>query len=77
MTVVFHLHCSLNACLEPHFAKLQKQLGKIVATLVIKTPNVQQLEFKGQRIVIELFKALEQDASRFLPESTLKLYERA
>ena len=68
---------ALNVYLEPHFAKLQKQLGKVVANLVIKTPNVQQLEFKGQRIVIELFKALEQDAPRFLPESTRRLYEQA
>lgn len=67
----------LNACLEEPFANLQKQLGKVIAELVIKSPTVQHLEFKGQRIIIELFKALETDPERFLPESTLKTYKQA
>lgn len=72
-----HPLLSLNACLEDPFAKLQKQLGEVIVSLVIKSPNVQHLEFKGQRIVIELFKALEMDPSRFLPESTFTTYMKA
>lgn len=67
----------MNAYLEEPFAQLQKQLEKVIVTLVIKSPNVQHLEFKGQRIVIELFKALEMDPERFLPESTFKTYIQA
>lgn len=72
-----HPLLSLNAYLEEPFAQLQKQLEKVIVTLVIKSPNVQHLEFKGQRIVIELFKALEMDPERFLPESTFKTYIQA
>lgn len=72
-----HPLLSLNACLEEPFAQLQKQLGRVIVTLVIKSPNVQHLEFKGQRIVIELFKALEMDPERFLPENTLATYRQA
>ena len=72
-----HPLLSLNAYLEKPFAQLQKQLEKVIVTLVIKSPNVQHLEFKGQRIVIELFKALEMDPERFLPESTFKTYIQA
>ena len=41
---------------------------------MIKTPNVQQLEFKGQKLVIELFDALYSDPERLLPSSTRKRY---
>lgn len=65
---------ALTAHLEEPFVQLRKYLGKIVTTLVIKSPSVQQLEFKGQRIVIELFSALSMDPERFLPETTKKIY---
>lgn len=64
----------LNAELPEPFATLQKALGKVVKELVILSPGVQQLEFKGQRIVIELFEALSTDPERFLPESTKSTY---
>lgn len=64
----------LNAELPEPFATLQKALGKVVKELVILSPGVQQLEFKGQRIVIELFEALSTDPERFLPESTKNTY---
>ena len=43
-------------------------------TKVIESPNVQQLEFKGQKLVIELFDALNSDPERLLPSSTRKRY---
>lgn len=64
----------LNAKLEEPFCSLQKRMHKVINKLVINSPNVQQLEFKGQRIVIELFKAIETDSKRFLPEDTLKKF---
>ena len=50
--------------------------NNVINKLVIKSPNVQQLEFKGQRIVIELFKAIETGPKRFLPDNTLKKFNR-
>ncbi|HRW60308.1 MAG TPA: anti-phage deoxyguanosine triphosphatase [Defluviicoccus sp.] len=41
-------------------------LQAAVVALVIKTPQVQQLEFKGQRIVTELFNAFATDPKRLL-----------
>ena len=59
------------------FEKLQKILGKVVRDLVILSPNVQQLEFKGQRIIVELFEAIATDPQRFLPESTSITFQKA
>ena len=41
---------------------------------VILSSNVQQLEFKGQKIVIELFQTLSADPLRLLPESHKERY---
>ena len=45
-------------------------LKKVVVDLVIKSTPVQQLEFKGQKIVTELFDAFATDAKRLLDERT-------
>lgn len=66
----------LNAKLEEPFCSLQKRIHKVINKLVINSPTVQQLEFKGQRIVIELFKAIETDPKRFLPRDTLEKFSR-
>lgn len=67
----------LNVELANPFEELQKILGKVVRDLVILSPNVQQLEFKGQRIIIELFEAIATDPQRFLPESTSITFQNA
>ena len=41
-------------------------LQTLVVDLVIKTPSVQQLEFKGQKMVCELFEAFATDPKRLL-----------
>jgi dGTPase len=41
-------------------------LKGLVADLVVKTTQVQQLEFKGQKIVTELFEAFATDPKRLL-----------
>jgi dGTPase len=41
-------------------------LKRVVVDLMIKTPQVQQLEFKGQKIVTELFQAFATDPERLL-----------
>ncbi|MFG0457306.1 anti-phage deoxyguanosine triphosphatase [Shewanella mangrovisoli] len=54
-----------------------KVLKKFVMKRVIKTPEVQVLEFKGQQIVLRLFEVLKENPKRLLPSTTLQQYERA
>ncbi|WP_246013927.1 anti-phage deoxyguanosine triphosphatase [Pseudidiomarina gelatinasegens] len=49
----------------------------IVREEVIRASKVQQLEFKGQKIVFELFQAIASDPKRFMPKSSYKKYEDA
>lgn len=73
----WHPLLALNATMEPPYAAYLDVLKKVFRELVIDSPSVQQLEFKGQRIVIELFKIFNADPERFLPQSTLELYKNA
>lgn len=66
-----------NAFLEDKYEKMRKHIFDLVITKVIKTPNVQQLEFKGQKLVIELFEALSSDPERLLPTTTVAKYKKA
>lgn len=63
--------------LREEVEELRSLLCNIVYEIVIKDENVQQLEFKGQKLVIELFQALEKDPQRFLPKSTKKIWDSA
>ncbi|MCH1924942.1 anti-phage deoxyguanosine triphosphatase [Shewanella sp. C32] len=54
-----------------------KILKKFVMKRVIKTPEVQVLEYKGQQIVLKLFEVLKENPNRLLPSSTLHQYEIA
>ncbi|RDL42765.1 dGTPase [Marinomonas piezotolerans] len=64
-----------NAVMDKDCEKLRKHIFDLVKTKVIQSPNVQQLEFKGQKLVIELFDALSSDPTRLLPVSTVERYE--
>ncbi|MFI8140884.1 anti-phage deoxyguanosine triphosphatase [Acinetobacter baumannii] len=66
-----------NACLEPEHKTLLDHIFTLVKSKVIKSSNVQQLEFKGQKMIVELFDALNSDPKRLLPSSTLKRLESA
>lgn len=59
-----------NAKIKEEYEYLRKLIFNLVMTKVIKSSNVQQLEFKGQKIVIELFQAIDSDPERLLPEKT-------
>lgn len=52
-------------------------LQKLVVEKVIFTTNVQQLEFKGQKIVTELFFAFRTDPMRLLPARDARRYDEA
>lgn len=64
-----------NAKMEDAPEKLRKHIFKLVKDKVIKSPSVQQLEFKGQKLVVELFEALASDPERLLPQPTLSRYK--
>jgi dGTPase len=61
--------------LDDHQILLDK-LQDVVVELVIKSPNVQHLEFKGQSMVIAVFDALASDPKLLLPQDAFKEYER-
>lgn len=64
-----------NAYMHESHKKLLKHIFKLVRNKVIRSSNVQQLEFKGQKLIVELFDALNSDPMRLLPENSLKRYE--
>ena len=65
---------SYNATLENAMFQVLKVLKNFVFTYVIKRPDLQILEYRGQQIVMELFEAFSAGPLRFLPEPIKKLY---
>lgn len=64
----------LNAYLRPEYMALRDHLHELVEKHVIFDVNVQHLEFKGQRLVVELFEVLASDPERFLPDRVREKY---
>ena len=54
--------------MKPEAETLLNSLKALVEVEVIFSPNVQQLEFKGQRMVIEVFEILKSDPKKYLPQ---------
>ncbi|WP_180171487.1 anti-phage deoxyguanosine triphosphatase [Acinetobacter sp. YH12023] len=65
-----------NAFMAEPWDSLREHIFELVFKKVIKSTNVQLLEFKGQKIVIELFEALSSDPKRLLPKSTYDKYDQ-
>jgi len=55
---------------------LLESLTSLVKKRVIFSAEVQQLEFKGQQLVIAVFEALKSDPLRLLPKNSRKTYEQ-
>jgi dGTPase len=53
---------------------LRKAIFELVEDKVIRHENVQLLEFKGQKLIVELFNVLASDPERFLPLETRNTY---
>lgn len=63
---------------HPVIAAQTLQIFKdFVFRFVIKQTSIQQLEYRGQQIVMELFEALASDPERLLPKSTVKRWQLA
>ncbi|MGQ8844695.1 anti-phage deoxyguanosine triphosphatase [Serratia sp. TSA_7] len=65
-----------DAVLPEAVEALRLKIFMLVKDKVIKHENVQLLEFKGQKLIVELFSVLASDPCRFLPASTRDVYER-
>ncbi len=57
--------------------KFLNALKKIVTDIVIKSPEVQHLEFKGQQMVVAVFEVLESEPKAFLPRDIYKDYKNS
>ncbi|MBY6185037.1 deoxyguanosinetriphosphate triphosphohydrolase family protein [Marinobacter hydrocarbonoclasticus] len=66
---------SQRARLHPEHHGLLKVLKAFVLTNVIRKPEVQLLEFKGQQMVMELFEAFASDPQRLLPSTTARRWQ--
>ena len=64
----------LQARMETQSAPLLNGLKTLVLDRVIRSASVQQLEFKGQKLVVELFEVLAHDPGRLLPEHVFTDY---
>jgi dGTPase len=56
-------------------AKLLDALQNLVVQTVILTPNVQHLEFKGQKMVVSVFEAICSAPKSLLPSDAFELYD--
>ncbi|MGB5444207.1 MAG: anti-phage deoxyguanosine triphosphatase [Psychromonas sp.] len=66
---------AFNAYLTPDMFKVLKILKGFVLNYVIKSPDLQILEYRGQQIVMELFEAFNAGPLRFLPEQVKTLWK--
>lgn len=70
-----HMLLKYNCFIPKQLEKIRRTIFDIVVKHVIKDENVQHLEFKGQKIVTELFDVFASDPERFLPSSTKERYK--
>ncbi len=60
--------------LPDEFAAILNVLKHFVFKRLIREPQMQQVEFKGQNLLIELFSAFASDPMRLLPETTQEMW---
>ncbi len=64
-----------TARLDDNAAAFQKMMGTLVYDYVITGPNVQMMEFRGRKIVVDLFDVFATDPLRLLPVDVRKRYQ--
>lgn len=67
----------LQAVMSKEASNLLEVLKDFVFKNVIKRPEVQTLEYKGQQMVLSLFEVLQENPERLLPESTYQEYTQS
>lgn len=65
-----------RATLAPTQRAFLEALQDFVVTEVIRSPEVQHLELKGQGMVVAVFEAMQSDPERLLPRDVLARYQR-
>ena len=85
-TFIIHIHLDIQneafecpilkytAKLHPEYENVLHILKHFVFQRLIRDPEMQQIEFKGQNLLIELFTAFASDPLRLLPETTQAQY---
>lgn len=63
-----------RAGMRPRARVFLDALKKVVYDVVILSPAVQHLEFKGQRMVIAVFEVFQSEPKAFLPRDTFEIY---
>ncbi|MGF1691904.1 anti-phage deoxyguanosine triphosphatase [Photobacterium kagoshimensis] len=66
-----------NAFLSEPMERVLDILKHFVSEYVVKKPEIQLLEYKGQQLVMELFDAFASDPERLLPENTRTRWQHA
>lgn len=66
-----------NAAFPEGFERALGYFKRFVWQHLIRKPEIQQLEYKGQQVVMELFTAFSSDPERLLPENTKRRWLEA
>ena len=66
-----------QAAMDSPANDILKLFKDFVIRHVIKRPEVQVLEYKGQQMIARIFEVLKEDPMRFLPDSTQQKYQEA
>ena len=72
-----HPLLAYNATMPNNFGEALGLFKRFVFRKVIRRPDVQLLEYKGQLVVMELFEAFASDPTRLLPENTQERWRKA
>jgi dGTPase len=72
-----HPLLAFNASMPDTFAQALECFKRFVYQNVIRRPDVQLLEYKGQLVVMELFEAFSSDPERLLPDNTQERWHSA
>jgi dGTPase len=63
-----------RAAMHPDVAGILSALKELVYDLVVKSANVQHLEFKGQAMVVAVFEVIASEPKAFLPSDAFHAY---
>lgn len=75
-SVFTHPLLRLQATMEPTAYRILLLIKKFVMSHVIFRPELQMLQYKGQRVVVRLFEIFEANPSRLLPSAVYEQYEQ-
>ena len=66
-----------KAVMEPEMRQALELFKHFVMRYVIQTPEIEQLRYRGQQIVMELFETFASDPKRLLPHTTAQRWQDA